>query len=114
MKKIPKIWLLASIGLFTTSASCEKTVTPAIEQINSCTECGGTFSGVFKQEKVRITFDKRVNEWQISNDLFSAPVPCKFPKELLIEGKEFTFDGKFSEVPYRSLVTRTICIEKIY
>jgi hypothetical protein len=25
MKKIPKIWLLASIGLFTTSASCEKT-----------------------------------------------------------------------------------------
>lgn len=43
MKKISKIWLWASIGLLATSASCEKKVAPTIEQINSCTECGGTF-----------------------------------------------------------------------
>jgi hypothetical protein len=114
MKKIPKIWLWASIGLFATSASCEKTVTPAIEQINSCTECGGTFDGVFKQEKVIVSYFSDTKEWYVKNDKFSALVPCKFPQELLVENKEFTFDGKYVIPIGRARVTRGICIEKIY
>lgn len=50
----------------------------------------------------------------MKNDKFSAIIPCKFPKELLIEGKEFTFDGKYIEPQGRAMVTGVICIEKIY
>ena len=114
MRKIPKIWLLASIGLLATSASCEKTVTPTIEQINSCTECGGTFDGVFKKEKVTVAYFSDTKEWYVKNDNFSALIPCKFPKGLLVENKEFIFDGKYFTPLGRARLTRAICIEKIY
>jgi hypothetical protein len=118
MKKIPKIWLLASIGLFATAASCEKTVTPTVEQINSCTECGGTFAFDLKTEKVKVTYDSTGKFWGLESSKFLAPIPCKFPKELLIAGKEFTFDGKGTQSQVRNSLPKTvlssICIEKIY
>ena len=114
MKKISKIWLWASIGLLATSASCEKKVAPTIEQINSCTECGGTFDRVLTMETVVVSYFSDIKEWYVKNDKFSTIIPCKFPKELLIEGKEFTFDGKYIEPQGRAMVTGVICIEKIY
>ncbi len=121
MKKIPKIWLWASIGLLATSASCEKKVTPAIEQINSCTECGGTFTVDLKGETVKLSYSEVTKSWNFSNGKFFSTLPCKFPKELLIEGKQFTFDGKGIEVNIGSSIpipnqvpVFKVCIEKIY
>lgn len=116
MRKIPKIWLLISLGLLAISASCKKkTVSPQIQQINSCVECGGIFDVDLKDEKVKLSYDTTIRNWKVSNKNFTAIIPCKFPKELLIEGKEFTFDGKATPVEGKFTVFHyIICIEKIH
>jgi hypothetical protein len=114
MIKTPKFLLVASMALLTSASSCDKKVKPAFEQIDSCKVCGLSFSGKLENEKVKLTYLAETQMWYLKNDKFTALLPCKFPKELLIEGKEFVLDGKFEDVENRSLVTVRICIEKIY
>jgi hypothetical protein len=114
MKKIPKLLLVAAMGLLTSASSCEKKVKPVFEQIDSCKECGFESQSFLKAEKVKLKLNSETNEWNIYGGKFSASLPCKFPKELLIENNEIIIDGKLTDVPNRSLVTARICIEKIY
>jgi hypothetical protein len=114
MKKIPKFLLLASLALLTSASSCDKKVKPALEQIDSCKECGGAFERKLTNEIATLNFNKGTNEWIIGNNKFSAFLPCKFPNELIIENKEISFTGKISDSPYYGVVSSIICIEKIY
>jgi hypothetical protein len=114
MKKVPKFLFAASIAMLTGVSSCNKLVKPAFEQIDSCKECGGNFTGNFSMEKVKLNYDNETKDWKISNSKFIASIPCKFPTELLIENKEIIFDGKFKDSPFFGQVTSIICIEKIY
>lgn len=114
MKKIPELLLVAAIGLLTSTSRCDKKVKPVFEQIDSCKECGFESQSLFKGEKVKLKFSSETNEWIIYGNNFLARLPCKFPKELLIENYEITIDGKQADVPNRSLTNRRICIEKIY
>ena len=123
MQKLPKMGLVTCLGLLLAAASCEKkTVEP--DDTNSCTACGGTFDEKIVKLKVFTMNLSKIPEdpaWVIrSNDDYalSASLPCKFPKELLIDKKEFIIDGKKQKLDIpkeiKSQVTYTICIEKIY
>ena len=114
MKKTPHLLLVVALALFTSASSCEKKVKPIFEQIDSCKECGFESQSLLKAVKVKLKFSSETNEWIIYGDKFLARLPCKFPKELLIENNEITIDVKYGNIPNRSLVTASICIEKIY
>ncbi len=105
---------IAVVYLITSGSNCQNKTKPAIEQIDSCKECGFESQSLLKAVKVKLKFRSEVNEWIIYGDKFLARLPCKFPKELLIENNEITIDGKYGNIPDRSLVTASICIEKIY
>ena len=117
MKRLLKPCLGLSLCVLLFAASCEKKSTsPSIEQINSCVECGGFDSdyGVYKAQKAKVGYDSTRKEWIIIIDGYTFMLPCKFPKELLVLNKEFTFDGRYRADSNFSLYPTLICIEKIY
>ena len=114
MKKIPKLLLVAAMGLLSSTSGCDKKVKPSFEQIDSCKECGFKSESILKGIKVKLNYNSQIEKWIIKGENFSAFLPCKFPKELLKEGQEFIIDCRYEVVPLKSIITYGICIEKIY
>lgn len=102
MKKIPKIWLWASIGLLATSASCEKNAAIPLEEDFNCVTDAEYKIPIINRDVIMTSLDGK--DWTIqpdTNDVLyskeSLPKlkPCgKIPIEILKQGLKISITGK--------------------
>ena len=99
MKKIPKIWLLASIGLLATSASCEKKVITPSETEKIIEVPFGqvekiSFDGKEYQIKIENIIENRCSDCNVIFD------NCLTPAGVFIKVNDNAFTGNFSSCKF--------------